>query len=263
MSHHHALPCWAPPLTTAGLPSGSSLLQDAKPPHHPGPEAPSPLQKAGAHDPKLSPAPYSLISPPNPRPARTQDGHTEPVIPPQGPRKPPETAGDSSQTAIHPGSRGRTGSGPGVARSLQAPRPVPSPAESPGSCQLGGCPAASPREHRPTALGPANTRLSWRTLLTPGAPPRGAPRSWWGSSQASDSVGAESRDPTAGSRHSAPARPSPGPPRSPPLHTSVATAGGRGHRAHRGPPPPSQQGTLSRVDGCSGTETEGSPSLQS
>lgn len=139
---------------------------------------------------------------------------------------------------------------------------MPSPAESPGSCQLGGCPAASPREHRPTALGPANPRLSWGTLLTPGAPPRGAPRSWWGSSQASDSAGAGSRDPTAGSRHSAPARPSPGPPRSPPLHTSVATAGGRGHRAHRGPPPPSQRGTLSRVDGCSGTETEGSPGLQ-
>lgn len=83
-----------------------------------------------------------------------------------------------------------------------------------------------------------------------------------GPSQASDSAGVGPRDPTAGSRHSAPARPSPGPPRSPPLHTSVATAGGRGHRAHRGPATLEPAGNAVQGGRVPGTETEGSPGLQ-
>lgn len=104
----------------------------------------------------------------------------EPTIHPgRAHRKPSETAGDSSQTAIHPGSRAAQAEAPRAAQGFQ-PHACASPAESPGSRQLGGARSQPPRStaHCSGGLptpGSAGERSGHQALSL------GKPQECWGS----------------------------------------------------------------------------------
>lgn len=145
-----------------------------------------------------------------------------------------------------------------------SPRPDPSPAESSVPYQLGECPAASPREHRPLSHLPAASGACQHLAQLENAvdtrrrAPGSPRRSWRSSGQAPNSMGDTGPGTvTPGGKCPAPAGPSPCRPGTPPWHTSAVRAGGGGDRPRRragggdrGPPllsqAPERDGRVSR-----------------